>query len=107
MARLRLMVPVGAMELWWVKRAGFSQRLDQFRSMFGDPLHVAGILGVKHAAADAVAGLIAIGGHFRTLAKHFRGDFVVLRQDRRRALLLASSRATSQPTRAISAPLPR
>ena len=45
----REMVPVGAMELWWVKRAPVAASgIHQFRRDFRHPLHVAAVVGVQH-----------------------------------------------------------
>jgi hypothetical protein len=48
-------VPVGAIELWWVKRAPtcLGELLDQLRRHLGDALHVAAVARVQHAAGDA------------------------------------------------------
>jgi hypothetical protein len=47
----QLIVPVGAIELWWVKRAPCSASLrHQLRGHLGHALHVAAVLGVQHLA---------------------------------------------------------
>jgi hypothetical protein len=56
------MVPVGAIELWWVKRApNLGELLHQFRRHRGHALHVAAVARVQHAARDDVADLPAVG----------------------------------------------
>ena len=69
-------VPVGAIELWCVKRAPTSAELvDQLRRDLGHALHVAAVARVQHAARHAVwPTLPAVARHLGALAQHLGGD---------------------------------
>ena len=47
-------VPVGAMELWWVKpRAHLGQFVHEIWIDFGDLLHITAVAGVQDAAGES------------------------------------------------------
>ena len=97
-------VPVGAIELWCVKRAPISaSSCDQLRRDLGDALHVAAVLRVQHAARDLVADLASrratISGRLRSISPV---TVELLVHDRRRALFLAPARAPLPSRRAPS-----
>ncbi len=81
-------VPVGAIELWCVKRA--PTRLDLLHELgrdFREPAHVAAVARVQDAARHAVADLPAVARHLGALAQHRARDREFLVHDRCRALL--------------------
>ena len=72
-----------------MKRAPvFGELVDQLRIDLGDFLHIAAVARVQHAAANTVAGLVAVADHLGALAQHFGRDLELVEHDRRRALFL-------------------
>ncbi len=66
------MVPVGAIEVWCVKRAPFSAM--RAVSSAGELLHVTAVAGEQHLALDLVADLVPVAAHLRTPDQHLFGD---------------------------------
>ena len=87
-------VPVGAIELWCVKRAPFFASLSTSSGAdLGHALHVAAVARVQHAARQLVARLDAVALHLGTLAQHLGGDDELLGHDRRGAFLFGQVEA--------------
>ena len=83
------MVPVGAMEEWWVKRGpDLREPVDQLRLDLRDPLHVAAVPGVQDLALHPVPGRDPVARHLRAGGEHGRGHLELLLEDRGRPLLL-------------------
>ena len=68
-----------------VTRAVFGNLIGKLRIKL---LHVAAVFGDQHRAADLVADLIAVAGHFRALGKHLRGDVEGIQHNGCRPFLL-------------------